>query len=76
MAKPLNTARIAEIIKSCLCIGRQKTADEFGVSKQYVHRIFKEKKSILLFDYEIFDECGNERNFKELHRVFNNWQRV
>jgi len=53
-----------------------KTAKEIKATKGWMSQAVAKYKFSVLMDHEIYDDNGKERNFRELRRVFNNWQRV
>lgn len=63
-----------QIRKICLTALREgitdKTAAELGITKGRLSQIFSKQKFTVLMPHEIYDNCGKERNFKDLQKVF------
>lgn len=76
MSRPMNKRRATSICVYALKNGTAKAAARYGVSKQYVSKLFSCHKSTLFFKSELVDDEGNERDYKTLKQIFNNPMKV
>ena len=71
MSKKMPTKRAMKIADAALRLGLEGAARQYGMTKQRVKQIFDCHKSRVLFAYELFDDEGKERNFRELRKIRN-----